>query len=99
MGVGSGNPIFNRHKLSVTRFHQLDKVEQGSTTQPKVLVLQGRYGGTVGDLAPYDLATLGGPFSVSPCQIPAIQHDSMKRGAGWQPELFSNSLQCMLGAT
>ena len=31
---------------------------------PPVLVLHGRYGGSVGDLAAYDLFTLGGPHSV-----------------------------------
>ena len=31
---------------------------------PPVLVLHGRYGGCIGDLAAYDAFTLGGPYSV-----------------------------------
>ncbi|KAK9809832.1 hypothetical protein WJX72_000025 [[Myrmecia] bisecta] len=63
LGIGSGNPFFNRHIASLTRFIQLQKPKEGSATPP-VLVLHGRYGGTIGDVASYDTFTLGGPYSV-----------------------------------
>ena len=65
-GLGSGNPIFNRHQASCTRFLQLPILQPvpGSTTPPASLILHARYGGAVGDLASYDCFTLGGPHSV-----------------------------------
>lgn len=65
LGIGSKNPFFNRHQLTLTRFLQLKKVEEGGDkAPPPVLVLHGRYGGCVGDLPAYDAFTLGGPYSV-----------------------------------
>ncbi|CAK9141503.1 unnamed protein product [Ilex paraguariensis] len=65
LGIGSKNPFFNRHQLTLTRFIQLKQVEEGaSKPPPPVLVLHGHYGGYVGDLPSYDAFTLGGPYSV-----------------------------------
>ncbi|MCO5603197.1 hypothetical protein L7F22_057344 [Adiantum nelumboides] len=65
LGVGSKHPIFNRHQITLTHFLQLKKVEEGERkAPPPVLVLHGRYGGCIGDLAAYDAFTLGGPYSV-----------------------------------
>ncbi|WJX51877.1 Putative translocon at the outer envelope membrane of chloroplasts 75-III [Trifolium repens] len=65
LGVGSNFPFFNRHQLTVTKFHQLMHVEEGAgKPPPPVLVLHGHYGGCVGDLPSYDAFTLGGPYSV-----------------------------------
>ncbi|KAH7306402.1 hypothetical protein KP509_22G009500 [Ceratopteris richardii] len=63
--VGSKHPLFNRHQFTATHFVQLKKVEEGAKIgPPSVLVLHGRYGGCIGDLAAYDAFTLGGPYSV-----------------------------------
>ncbi|KAL7113916.1 hypothetical protein ACP275_04G088800 [Erythranthe tilingii] len=65
LGIGSKFPFFNRHQLTVTRFLQLNDVEEGAGKPlPSVLVLHGHYGGCVGDLPSYDAFTLGGPYSV-----------------------------------
>lgn len=65
LGIGSKYPFFNRHQLTLTRFIQLKKVDEGvGKSPPPVLVLHGHYGGCVGDLASYDAFTLGGPYSV-----------------------------------
>ncbi|KAE9588160.1 putative chloroplast envelope protein translocase, IAP75 [Lupinus albus] len=65
LGIGSQFPFFNRHQLTLTRFLQLMKVEEGAgKSPPPVLVLHGHYGGCVGDLPSYDAFTLGGPYSV-----------------------------------
>ncbi|KAK2642725.1 hypothetical protein Ddye_024488 [Dipteronia dyeriana] len=65
LGIGSKFPFFNRHQLTLTRFIQLKKVEEGANKPPPpVLVLHGHYGGCVGDLPSYDAFTLGGPYSV-----------------------------------
>lgn len=64
MGIGSGMPFFNRHTASLTRFRQLAPIPEGSSAPPPVLVLHGRYGGCIGDMASYDLFMLGGPHSV-----------------------------------
>lgn len=64
LGVGSKYPVFNRHQITATHFLQLKKVDEESKAPPAVLVLHGRYGGCVGDLAAYDAFTLGGPYSV-----------------------------------
>ncbi|OAY61182.1 protein TOC75-3, chloroplastic [Manihot esculenta] len=65
LGIGSKFPFFNRHQLTITRFIQLKKVEEGAgKSPPPVLVLHGHYGGCVGDLPSYDAFTLGGPYSV-----------------------------------
>ncbi|CAL0332496.1 unnamed protein product [Lupinus luteus] len=65
LGLGSQFPFFNRHQLTLTRFLQLMKVEEGAgKSPPPVLVLHGHYGGCVGDLPSYDAFTLGGPYSV-----------------------------------
>ncbi|KAJ4725758.1 protein TOC75-3, chloroplastic-like [Melia azedarach] len=65
LGIGSKFPFFNRHQLTLTRFVQLKKVEEGANKPPPpVLVLHGHYGGCVGDLPSYDAFTLGGPYSV-----------------------------------
>ncbi|XP_050369130.1 protein TOC75-3, chloroplastic-like [Argentina anserina] len=65
LGIGSNFPFFNRHQLSLTRFIQLKRVEEGAgKSPPPVLVLHGHYGGCVGDLPSYEAFTLGGPYSV-----------------------------------
>ncbi|KAG6781307.1 hypothetical protein POTOM_014201 [Populus tomentosa] len=65
LGIGSKFPFFNRHQLTLTRFIQLKEVEEGAgKAPPPVLVLNGHYGGCVGDLPSYDAFTLGGPYSV-----------------------------------
>ncbi|OVA17813.1 Bacterial surface antigen (D15) [Macleaya cordata] len=65
LGIGSQFPFFNRHQLTLTRFIQLKKVEEGAgKPPPPVLVLHSHYGGCVGDLPSYDAFTLGGPYSV-----------------------------------
>ncbi|XP_044505110.1 protein TOC75-3, chloroplastic-like [Mangifera indica] len=65
LGIGSKFPFFNRHQLTLTRFIQLKPVEEGADKPPPpVLVLNGHYGGCVGDLPSYDAFTLGGPYSV-----------------------------------
>lgn len=65
LGIGSKNPFFNRHQLTLTRFIQLRKVDEGGDKPPPpVLVLHGRYGGCIGDLPAYDAFALGGPYSV-----------------------------------
>ncbi|GBG61930.1 hypothetical protein CBR_g26093 [Chara braunii] len=64
VGIGSRFPFFNRHQMTITRFIQLKEVEPNSNELPPVAVLHGRYGGCVGDLASYDVFTLGGPYSV-----------------------------------
>eukprot|EP00899_Mesostigma_viride_P010666 jgi/Mesvir1/19600/Mv09897-RA.3 len=63
-GVGTGNPFFNRHTASLTRFLKVRKPKPRSSAPPTVLVLHARYGGCIGDLASYDSFTLGGPYSV-----------------------------------
>ncbi|KAG2329804.1 hypothetical protein Bca52824_000984 [Brassica carinata] len=65
LGIGSKFPFFNRHQLTLTRFIQLQQVEEGAgKSPPPVLVLHGHYGGCVGDLPSYDAFVLGGPYSV-----------------------------------
>ncbi|DBA96635.1 hypothetical protein WJX77_012422 [Trebouxia sp. C0004] len=60
-------PFFNKHSVSLTRFIQVFPkkfLRPGSKAPPPVLVLHSRYAGCIGDLASYDLYTLGGPYSV-----------------------------------
>ena len=65
LGIGSKNPFFNRHQLSVTKFIKLNNQGKGAgKTPPAVLALHGRYAGCVGDLPSYDAFALGGPYSV-----------------------------------
>ncbi|CAN1150525.1 Protein TOC75-3, chloroplastic [Linum perenne] len=65
LGIGSAFPFFNRHQLTVTKFIPLKEVEEGAgQPPPPILVLNGHYGGCVGDLPSYDAFTLGGPYSV-----------------------------------
>ncbi|WVZ66444.1 hypothetical protein U9M48_015657 [Paspalum notatum var. saurae] len=65
LGIGSKNPFFNRHQLSVTKFINLNKQQKGAgEPPPAVLTLHGRYAGCVGDLSSYDAFALGGPHSV-----------------------------------
>eukprot|EP00884_Botryococcus_braunii_P006606 jgi/Botrbrau1/15947/Bobra.0260s0008.1 len=64
LGLGTAFPFFNRHQISATRFLPLLMPKATSSNPPPVLVLHGRYGGIVGDLASYDTFTLGGPHSV-----------------------------------
>ncbi|CAL4994175.1 unnamed protein product [Urochloa decumbens] len=65
LGIGSKNPLFNRHQLSLTKFIQLNKQKKGpGKPPPAVLALHGRYAGCVGDLPSYDAFALGGPHSV-----------------------------------
>jgi len=47
---------------SITRFLKLKDVDAKSRAPPPVLVLHGRHGGCIGDLASYDAFTLGGPY-------------------------------------
>lgn len=57
--------MFNRHQLSLTKFINLNKQEQGAgKPPPAVLALHGRYAGCIGDLPAYDAFALGGPHSV-----------------------------------
>ncbi|GJN06836.1 hypothetical protein PR202_ga24605 [Eleusine coracana subsp. coracana] len=65
LGIGTNNPVFNRHQLSPTKFINLNKQEQGAgKPPPAVLALHGRYAGCIGDLPAYDAFALGGPHSV-----------------------------------
>uniref|UniRef100_A0A0E0F1W3 Bacterial surface antigen (D15) domain-containing protein n=1 Tax=Oryza meridionalis TaxID=40149 RepID=A0A0E0F1W3_9ORYZ len=65
LGIGSKNPFFNRHQLTMTKFINLNKQEKGPRKPPPaVLALHGRYAGCVGDLPSYDAFALGGPHSV-----------------------------------
>jgi outer membrane protein assembly factor BamA len=65
LGIGSKNPFFNRHQLTVTKFVNLNKQKNGAgKPPPAVLVAHGRYAGCVGDLPSYDAFALGGPHSV-----------------------------------
>ncbi|CAN6295617.1 unnamed protein product [Urochloa humidicola] len=65
LGIGSKNPLFNRHQLTLTKFINLNKQEKGAgKSLPAVLVLHGHYAGCVGDLPSYDAFALGGPYSV-----------------------------------
>lgn len=60
-------PFFNKHSISLTRFIQIlpKKFHKaGSKAPPPIVVLHARYAGCLGDLASYDLFTLGGPYSV-----------------------------------
>ena len=61
--LGPDRPLFNRARLTATHFHQIGKASPGEA--PKSLVVHGKAGGCIGDQPPYDLFTLGGPFSVS----------------------------------
>ena len=61
LGIGSAFPVFNRATLSATRFLPLDLPT--TSKAPASLVLHGKVGNTVGDVASYDYFTLGGPFS------------------------------------
>ena len=92
IGLGSTRPVFNRHRFSCTRFTPLGKTAPGSKGLRKVLVLHGRYGGCLGDLPPYDLFTLGGPFSVRPW--PQQHHMSRQR---WQLALVSAPQEAFVG--
>jgi len=65
LGIGSKNPFFNRHQLSVTKFINLNKKDKGAgKPPPAVLAIHGRYAGCVGDLPSYDAFAIGGPHSV-----------------------------------
>jgi len=65
LGIGSKNPFFNHHQLSVTKFIKLNNQEKGAgKPPPAVLALHGRYAGCVGDLPSYDAFALRGPYSV-----------------------------------
>ncbi|PNT64189.1 hypothetical protein BRADI_4g25730v3 [Brachypodium distachyon] len=65
LGIGSKNPFFNRHQLTMTKFMNLNKQENGAGKPlPVVLVAHGRYAGCVGDLPSYETFPLGGPHSV-----------------------------------
>lgn len=64
LGLGTNFAMFNRATLSATRFIKLRGVPEGSSSPPPTLVLHGRVGNIVGDMASYDAFTLGGPSSV-----------------------------------
>ena len=64
VGIGTGFPLFNRATASLTRFLQLRAPPPGGKRPPPVLVVHGRGGAALGDLASYDYFTLGGPYSV-----------------------------------
>ena len=64
VGIGTGFPLFNRATASLTRFLQLRVPPPGGKKPPPVLVVHGRGGTALGDLASYDYFTLGGPYSV-----------------------------------
>ncbi|ONL96507.1 Protein TOC75-3 chloroplastic [Zea mays] len=66
LGIGSKNPFFNRHQLTLTKFINLNKQEKGAGKPlPAVLVLHSHYAGCVGDLPSYDAFALGGPYSLA----------------------------------
>ena len=72
LGLGTGFPLFNRATASLTRFLQLRPPPPGGKKPPPVLVVHGKGGHAVGDLASYDYFTLGGPYSVlTPNPIPS----------------------------
>lgn len=64
LGIGDTKPIFNRQRVSLTRFQQLGKQEPGSKAIPKTVVVHAGIGACMGDQPPYELFTLGGPLSV-----------------------------------
>ncbi|TVU38276.1 hypothetical protein EJB05_11636, partial [Eragrostis curvula] len=65
LGIGSKNPFFNRHQISITKFINLNKQEKDAgKPPPAVLAIHGRYAGCVGDLPSYDAYPIGGPHSV-----------------------------------
>lgn len=68
-GTGIGG-LFNRASASFTRFIQLKKPVRYKS--PVSLVLHGKAGGCIGDLASYDAFCLGGPFSVRGLNIGEI---------------------------
>ncbi|GMH32188.1 hypothetical protein BSKO_00022 [Bryopsis sp. KO-2023] len=68
-GTGVGG-LFNRCQGSFTRFIQLTKPVRYKP--PVSLVLHGKAGGCLGDLASYDAYCLGGPFSVRGLNIGEI---------------------------
>lgn len=62
VGIGSGFPLFNRHTVSITRFIPLPHFSLTGKA-PASLVLHGKFGNCIGDIASYDYFILGGPFS------------------------------------
>lgn len=62
LGIGSGFPLFNRQMASLTRFIEVPQLPVAGRI-PAVVVLHGKAGNAIGDLASYDYFTLGGPFS------------------------------------
>ncbi|KAK3264374.1 Protein toc75-3, chloroplastic [Cymbomonas tetramitiformis] len=64
LGIGPGNPFYNRTSLSSTRFIMLKTPGRRSEMPPPVLVLHAKGGMAIGDLPSYDAFVLGGPYSV-----------------------------------
>lgn len=64
LGVGDTRPFFNRHRVSLTSFQQLGKLEKGSRSIPRSVVFHAGFGACLGDQPPYELFTLGGPLQV-----------------------------------
>merc|ERR1712185_590254 len=69
-GIGSCYPFFNRHMASMTRFIPLHQIYGGwlfnrlaYITPPSSLVVNGKVGNCIGDIAFYDYHALGGPHS------------------------------------
>lgn len=69
--VGLSGGLFNRLNASYTQFMQLPFLPKLTYEDvwvkrkaPNTLVLHGRLGNTIGDMASYDYFTLGGPYSV-----------------------------------
>ena len=85
--VGTGRPFFNRHTASLTRFLQLKPPARGSSQPPPVLVLHGRYGGSLGDMASYDYFILGGPYSVRGRHLCMLCMDDLGTLLGAHPDL------------
>ena len=65
VGLGSDKPLFNRLRATATHFHQIGQTVPGEA--PKSLVIHSKGGACIGDQPPYELFTLGGPFSVGSC--------------------------------
>lgn len=106
LGIGSKFPFFNRHQLTLTRFIQLQQVEEGAgKAPPPVLVLHGHYGGCVGDLPSYDAFVLGGPYSVrgynmgelgAARNILEVNNEAIKRKTFFLPSPNDKRLRCLI---
>merc|ERR1712216_33693 len=60
---GFGFSFFNCFTASMTRFIPVNPFIMFGKSIPASLVLHGKFGNSIGDIASYDYFTLGGPFS------------------------------------